>query len=58
MFYQYRVGDRVMSPGPGGMIFDLTDSGGALLVRFSLPTAAEKHDTAIKRPIANLDTSP
>lgn len=34
----------VMSPGPGGMIFDLTDSGGVLLVRFSRPTAAEKRN--------------
>lgn len=28
MFYQYKVGKRVMSPGPDGVVFDLTDGGG------------------------------
>ena len=44
MFYQYKVGERVMSPGPDGVVFDFTDGGGVLLFRFSLPTAAEKRE--------------
>lgn len=44
MFYQYKVGERVMSPGPDGVVFDLTDGGGVLIFRFSRPTAAEKRE--------------
>lgn len=42
MLYQYKVGEPTGLQGPDGVIFDMTDSGGVLVIRMSRPTASEK----------------
>lgn len=44
MFYQYKVGEKIVSPSQDGVRFDLADSGGILMYNFSRPTAAEKRE--------------
>lgn len=38
----YKVGSPCIPPGPDGVFFDLTDSGGMLLIRMARPTAEER----------------
>lgn len=40
----YEVGKKVISPGPEGVTFDLTDSGAVLLIQMNRPTAREKQE--------------
>lgn len=42
MYQIYEVGKPTGLQGPDGVIFDMTDSGGILVIRMSRPTSAEK----------------
>ena len=42
MYQVVEVGKPTGLQGPDGVIFDMTDSGGVLIIRMSRPTAAEK----------------
>ena len=42
MFQRFEVGTPTGLIGPDGVIFDMTDAGGVLIVRMSRPTANEK----------------
>lgn len=42
MFQRFEVGKPTGLIGPDGVIFDMTDGGGVLIVRMSRPTANEK----------------
>lgn len=41
MLYSYKIGERVMSPAPEGVRFDMTDGGGLIIVNFHRPTTDE-----------------
>ncbi len=41
-FTQYVVGQRVCSPGPDMVQFDMSDAGGLLLIKMAKPTVKEK----------------
>lgn len=42
--YAYEVGKKIISPCQDGVIFNMTDEGGVLLICFSNPTAKEKQE--------------
>jgi len=42
MFYSYEVGQKILPQSGEGIVFDMTDSGGILLIKIRHPTAAEK----------------
>lgn len=41
MLHNYMIGERVMSPAPEGVRFDMTDGGGLIIVNFHRPTTDE-----------------
>ena len=41
-FTKFTVGERVMSPGPDRVIFDMSDSGGSLAICMARPTGEER----------------
>lgn len=41
MLYNYKIGEKVMSPAPEGVRFDMTDGGGLIIVNFPRPTTDE-----------------